>query len=235
MRSKQAHDAPPTGIRKTRRETRTERLHNYFDQLLAESRKLEIEFENEKKVHAAKVGVITRLGSENKKLQSELNGEKAAHQSAKQALSLLESCKHLLQLDLKNVKRDLDCAYLELSRDGLYKRERDKAIEKHDALTQSYNSLYTRNLQFSGEMDTLKGEVSNLQTEKDTLLKRLADRDSELEEACTYMKYALLRVKVSDSSSKDTPRSILMSLPCEIECEASGTAADAWRCSSRGL
>jgi hypothetical protein len=235
MRSNPAHDAPPTGIRKTGRETRTERLHIYFDQLLAESQKLEIEFENEKNAHAAKERDITRLVSEHEELQSELNGFKDGYQSAQEALSRLECCNFWLEHDLKIVKGDLDCANLELSRNKVYKRERDNAIEKHDTLTQSYNSLYTRNLQFSGEMDTLKGEVSNLQTEKDTLLKRLAGRDSELEEACTHMKYALLRVKVSDRSSKDIPHSILMILPCEIECEASCTAADACRCSSRGL
>jgi chromosome segregation ATPase len=200
MRSSSAHDASQTGIRKTGRKSRTKRLQSYFDRLLKESEKLEAESEKEKQ---AKDWDKARLDSEKEKLQMKLNRYKDGYQSEKEARSRLQTRNSWLESNFKTMKKAIDQAQLERSRNEVNKCERDDAIEKLNVLTRLYNAVYARHLQSSGETENLKVEVTTLQTEKDTLLNMLADRDCELEEACTHMKYALWRVKVSDRSSKD--------------------------------
>jgi chromosome segregation ATPase len=190
--------APMTRIRKNSQvqNPRTTRLQAYFNRLLNQSYELESEFSKEKEAYAAKELDLSLLKSEKNKLEYELDKEKEARAYKELCMSRLDSEKKELKSQLGKERTAHHLTRNDLSRSKSHTasayKERDKIKKSHDLLRTEKNEL-------QNEVEMLEDEISTMQDEKDAILKKMAEQGSELEEAYTHMKYAMLRVKVRDN------------------------------------
>jgi chromosome segregation ATPase len=190
--------APETRIRKNRQvpNPRTARLQAYFNRLLNQSDELETELSKEKEAYAAKELDLSLLKSEKNKLESELAKEEAAHAETELCRYSLESEKKQLNSQLGKERTAHQVTRNDLSR---YKSRTAYLYEERDKVKRSHNLLQTEKNKLQNRVEMLEGEISTMQDEKDAILKKMAEQGSELEEAYTHMKYAMLRVKVRDN------------------------------------
>jgi hypothetical protein len=76
------------------------------------------------------------------------------------------------------------------------------------------------------EWKMLEGDLETMQDEKDAILAKMAEQGSELEEAYTHMKYAMLRVKVRDNLGANICTHYTNEFPFVLERQVYCTAAD---------
>jgi chromosome segregation ATPase len=175
---------------------RTTRLQAYFNRLLNQPYELESEFSKEKEAYASKELDLSLLKSEKTKLESELDKEEAAHAETERCMFSLESQKKQLNSQLGKERTAHQVTRIDLSR---YKSHAAYLYEERDKVKRSHNLLQTEKYELQNRVEKLEGEISTMQDEKDAILKKMAEQGSELEEAYTHMKYAILRVKVRDN------------------------------------